>query len=101
SLGGHNFVRFDGPMMGREGDAYAEALLRDDRIPRWGTVIDAFPLDEQPERFALEALGRSCLGAAAEKPRENVRLFEHLRRLPDCTRLGDSDLKGTSGSCPR
>lgn len=80
-LGGHNFIRFDCPMIAMEGEKYARALLHDDRVPKWDTMIDALLANENEPSFSLDALGQKYLGAAAEKQAKQEELAEKLRRL--------------------
>lgn len=64
-LGGHNFIRFDCPMIAREHERYYRALLHDDRIPKWDTIIDAMLANENERSFSLDALGQKYLGIDA------------------------------------
>jgi len=64
-LGGHNFIRFDCPMVAMEGGLFAEALLANDRIPKWDTIVDAMLANENEPSFSLDALGQKYLGQDA------------------------------------
>ena len=74
TLGGHNFIRFDCPMIAMEGERYVRALLHDDRIPKWDTIIDALLANENEESFSLDGLGQKYLGhdAATKRARKDA-----------------------------
>lgn len=80
-LGGHNFIRFDCPMIAMEGDKYVRALLHDDRVPKWDTMIDAMMANENEPSFSLENLGNKYLGDSATKHANKEALLEALKRL--------------------
>jgi DNA polymerase-1 len=98
-LGGHNFIRFDLPMLVREGPRY-EGLLADDHIPKWDTIIDALLANENEDSFSLEALSVKYLGAdEAEKERRTAVLLERLRQRHPGVR-SVKELKGRMVTLP-
>lgn len=83
-LGGHNFIRFDCPMIGVEHERYAKALLYSDRIPKWDTIIDALLANENERSFSLDNLGQKYLGqdAALKHDRKEALLALLRERNP-------------------
>jgi DNA polymerase I-like protein with 3'-5' exonuclease and polymerase domains len=81
TLLGHNFIRFDVPMIAQEGDLYYRRLLHDDRVRKEDTIIDALLANENEPSFSLDALGSKYLGGAAAKHQQKAKLLEALARL--------------------
>ncbi len=94
TLGGHNFIRFDVPMLAMEGEKYARALLQDGSIPKWDTIIDALIANENEMSMSLDSLGRKYLGAGAVKGGNKERLLDMLRALPGGKRQAKTKLMG-------
>jgi DNA polymerase I-like protein with 3'-5' exonuclease and polymerase domains len=83
-LGGHNFIRFDCPMIAIEDERYYRRLLHDDRIPKWDTIVDAMLANENERSFSLDGLGTKYLGldAAVKHERKQALLALLKARNP-------------------
>lgn len=80
---GHNFIRFDCPMIAVEGNGeeYARRLLLNDDVEKADTIIDALLANENEKSFSLEALGTRYLGPKARKATESATLLARLQGI--------------------
>lgn len=90
TMGGHNLIRFDWPMMAAEGPVFRDRLLGG-HVQGWDTIVDAILANENEPSFGLEALSVKYLGAdAGRKKDEKARLLEMLKAAnPDTRRQRD------------
>lgn len=81
SLGGHNFIRFDLPMMGvdKMWPAHIDPLRWE--MPLWDSIVAATLVNENEASFSLDALGQKYLGENADKRRMKDEMFATLRRI--------------------
>lgn len=99
-IGGHNFIRFDAPMLAQESDAVRRRLLEPGGVRMWDTIVDALLTNENELSFSLDYLGRKYLGGEAAKHGQQEALMAHLRALPEGRRQKVRALKGRMAELP-
>lgn len=85
ALGGHNFIRFDLPMLAIEAPEM-EGLLRPGGPQLWDSIVDATLTNENEQSMSLDALGAKYLPGAA-KGGETDRMIATLRAIPGLKKL--------------
>lgn len=78
---GHNFIRFDCPMIAAEGEQYARRLLLSDDVGKADTIIDALLANENEKSFSLEALGLKYLSVESRKSELSASLLTRLQEI--------------------